>query len=101
MLDPHQARSSISVTSRLVTQNLATGNSFGSSSLKIVRYPVLVFSIANDVAGARSTHPPQSSSLVIEVGKIILLALWFWCAIGANFCADLISDLVGIYTQDA
>ncbi|WP_373546618.1 hypothetical protein [Chamaesiphon sp.] len=48
--------------------------------------------------------PPVSispqSPLVIEVGKIALLVLWFWCSIGARFCLNSISTIASSFSQD-
>jgi hypothetical protein len=100
MLKPRYSRFSSLVTSPLVLQTLPTGNGFGGSSLKIVQFQALVFSIASNIEPVRSTRTLRPSLLVIEAGKIVLLVLWLWCSIGINFCFDSISSIVGLCTQD-
>ncbi len=104
MLHSRLPRLSSVIKNSLSRQTLSTGNGFGGSSLKIAPVQELVFPIVSTsvlLAGSTpSTCVEESSPLVIEVSKIVLLALWFWCLIGANFCFNSISAIVGSYTQD-
>ncbi len=104
MLQPRLSRLSSLVKSPLVRQSLPTGNGFGGSSLNIIPAQSLVFSIVGDsVLMPEDTSPisiQQPSVLVLEVGKIVLLAVWFWCLIGANFCLDRINAISCACAQD-
>lgn len=103
MLEPRYSRLSSLATSPISRPTLATGKSFGGSSLQIDRLSERVISvvISSTTISDRSTPiEKQSSPLIIEVGKIFLLACWLWCAIGANFCLTSISAIMGAYTQD-
>jgi hypothetical protein len=103
MLQPRSLRSSSFITP-LVRQTLPTGNGFGGSNLKIVRLQELVFPIVNSsllIADRNlSSSTQQQSPLIIEVGKIFLLALWLWLSIGANFCFTSISSIASFSTPD-
>jgi hypothetical protein len=92
------------VTSPLVQKPLPTGNGFGGSNLKIDQLSECVFPIVSSSVSFSDCPVPseikQSSPLVIEVGKIVLLALWFWCLIGADFCADRIGMIAAFSAQD-
>ena len=86
------------VISPLVQAKFATGKGFGGSNLnKIVQFQELVEPISGSSAMILDDSAPicaqQSSPLVIQVGKIALLTCWFWCSIGANFCANSISAI--------
>lgn len=105
MLQPHSsARLSSCRTSSLVPQILPTGNGFGGSSLKNIRFQTLVLPIGSSCILSsdrqRSISTKQQSPLVIEVGKIVLLAVWLWCLIGANFCYDSLSSIASLDAQD-
>ncbi len=85
------------VISPLVQVKFATGKGFGGSNFnKIGHFQQLVVPIggstmtSDDTASSCDIH---SSPLVIQVGKIALLACWFWCLMGANFCANSISTI--------
>jgi hypothetical protein len=103
MLQPRLLRSSSFITP-LVRQKLPTGNGFGGSNLNIVRLQELVVPIINSsflIADRKlSSNTQQQSPLIIEVGKIFLLALWLWCSIGANFCCNIISLIASLSTPD-
>jgi hypothetical protein len=102
MLDPRYSRLSSLATSPISHQTLSTGNGFGSSNLQIDRLSQRVVSvvISSTAISDRSTSVEKSSPLIIEVGKIFLLACWLWCSIGANFCLDSVSAIVGFGAQD-
>jgi hypothetical protein len=71
-----------------------------------------VFSIVTDSVSIsdHTTIPPipqsggyandKQSPLVVEAGKILVVAIWFWCLIGANFCFDSLSTIVRYCLQD-
>ena len=89
MLHPRFLKSSAFGTP-LIRQPLPTGNGFGSSSLNIARLQELGFEVISS-SRRSAVHPLANrtqpwSSLLLEVGKIFLLALWLWCAIGFNSC---------------
>ncbi len=104
MIQPRYSRLSSLAKSSLIQRNLPTGNGFGGSSLKLTQAEELVFSIVTDSVSISPYTTPicveQPSPLVIEVGKIVVVALWFWCLIGANFCFDSISTIVQNGAQD-
>jgi hypothetical protein len=104
MIHPRYPRLSSVIKNALVRQALPTGNGFGGSSLKIVPEQELVLPKVSSsvllVDPTPSTCIEESSPLVIEVSKIVVLAFWFWCLIGADFCFNSISAIVGSSTQD-
>jgi hypothetical protein len=91
-------------SSRRSQQILPTGNGFGGSNLNINQSEQLVFSIvtSSEVIPdcTRSIDGRASSPLVIEAGKIVLLACWLWCSIGASFCSESISAIACSFSQD-
>ncbi|AFY93987.1 hypothetical protein [Chamaesiphon minutus] len=97
MLQPHSSGLSQLVTSSLARTKLPTGKSFGSSTLKVVPLSELMLPIAIDSESmadrTSEIAQQQPSSLAIEVGKIVVVALWFWCLVGANFCFDTINSI--------
>jgi hypothetical protein len=104
MLQPHSFGLSQLVTSSLSRTKLPTGKSFGSSTLNMVSLPELVLPIAIDsesiVDNTSEIVQQQPRSLAIEVGKIVVVALWFWCLVGANFCADTINSIANFRTPE-
>jgi hypothetical protein len=104
MIEPRHSRLSSLVKSSLTQNNLPTGSGFGGSSLKLDRSEELVFSIVTDsVSILEYTDPTsieQPSPLVLEVGKIVIVAIWFWCLIGANFCYDSLSTILRYGSQE-
>ena len=81
-----------------------TGRGFGGSDLKLDRlqtsaFPIVSSSVlmSNDLTPVASL---QSAPLVVEVGKIVVVTIWFWCLIGANFCFEAIGSIVCYGTQD-
>jgi hypothetical protein len=104
MIQPRYPRLSSLAKSSLTSQNIPTGNGFGGSSLSVTQPEELVFSIVTDSISISPYTTPvcveQPSPLVLEVGKIVVVALWFWCLIGANFCLDSISTIVNNGAQD-
>ncbi len=120
MIEPRSSRLLPASTGFKIQRNLPTGKSFSGSSLSIIQPDKLVFSIVTDSVSI-SDHPtipaiPQSggyckgkrsatanepqSPLVLEAGKILVVAIWFWCLIGANFCFDSISTIFRYCIQD-
>lgn len=96
------------VVSLVVQQILPTGNGFGGSNLNISSEQELVLPVISSsisISGCNvpiSTHTNQNSApLVIEVGKIALLAGWFWCLIAVNFCSDRIVALANFCDRDS
>ncbi len=120
MIEPRSSRLRPLSTSDSIHRNLPTGKSFSGSSLSTIEPEKLVFSIVTDTIsvsdhtrlgsipqsggyfqGKRfATANEQQSPLVIEAGKILVVAIWFWCLIGANFCFDSFSTIVRYYVQD-
>jgi hypothetical protein len=112
MIEPRSSRLRPLSTSDGIHRNLPTGKSFSGSSLSPIQPEKLVFSIVTDTVSV-SDHTtlasiPQSggyaneqqSPLVVEAGKILVVAIWFWCLIGANFCFDSLSTIVRYCIQD-
>ena len=104
MIDPRSSRLHPHSKSVRIHRNLPTGKNFSGSSLSTIQPEKLVFSIVTDTVSV-SDHPTlasieQQSPLVIEAGKILVVAIWFWCLIGANFCFDSLSMIVRYWIQD-
>ncbi|WP_310427657.1 hypothetical protein [Chamaesiphon sp. VAR_48_metabat_135_sub] len=105
MLRPHYLRLSSFAKSSPIEQTFPTGKGFGGSSLlRIVPDRDRVFPIVSDSISFVDPTPSiciqASSPLIIEVSKIFLLALWFWCSIGADFCFNSVSSIGGSYNRD-
>jgi hypothetical protein len=120
MIDPRSSRLLPVSTGATTQKNLPTGNNFSGSSLSSIQPETSVFSIVTDSVSIsdRTTIPPipqsrgycegkrdlitneQQSPLVVEAGKILVVAIWFWCLIGANFCFDSLSTIVRYCLQD-
>jgi hypothetical protein len=111
MIDPRSSRLRPYSTSANIQRNLPTGKSFSGSSLSLIQSDKLLLSIVADsilIADPAFASVPQSggyanepqSPLVIEAGKIVIVAVWFWCLIGANFCFDSLSTIVSSCFQD-
>ncbi len=89
---------------RCSQQILPTGNGFGGSNLKLhlpeqsILPIVASAEVIPDLAPSIDAPP---SPLVIEAGKILLLACWLWCSLGANFCSESITAIVCSLSQDA
>jgi hypothetical protein len=104
MLQPHSSGLSQLVTSSLSRTKLPTGKSFGSSTLNVVSWPELMLpitidaeSIADNTGASAQQQPP---SLAIEVGKILVVAIWFWCLVGANFFFNTINSIANFRTSE-
>jgi hypothetical protein len=83
MIQPRYSRLSSFAESSLIRQSLPTGNGFGG----VADYAIPVYI-------------EQPSPFVVEVGKIFVVAIWFWCLIGADFCFSMISTIVRYGAQD-
>lgn len=98
-----QRRHFTSVISPVVQAQPPTGIGFGCSNLKIDIQSNVLPIVGSSPISVDCTPPvsisPQSP-LVVEVGKIALLILWFWCSIGARFCLSSIATIVSNSTQD-
>ena len=87
-----------------IHRNLPTGKSFSGSNLDPLQSAEIVFSIVSDVVliadypEAGWTEP--RSPLIVEAGKIVVCAIWFWCLIGADFCADSVNTVITYCIQD-
>ena len=103
MIDPRSSRLLPVSNSSSIHRNLPTGKNFSGSTLTPIQLEKLVFSIVTDSVSL-SDHTlastEQQSPLVIEAGKILVVAIWFWCLIGANFCFDGLSTIVSYWIQD-
>jgi hypothetical protein len=103
MLEPRYSRLSALTTSSIARQILPTGNGFGGSNFKSRRFQVEALPVIISSTSILDRSTPielQTSPLFIEVGKIILLACWLWCSIGANFCLNSVGAVVDFCTQD-
>ncbi len=110
MIQPRYSKVLSVSTHTSVRPNLPTGKNFSGSSLGVIQSDKLLLSILTDsistpTASAAIPHSggdanePQSP-LVIEAGKILVVAIWFWCLIGANFCWDSLSTIARYCIQD-
>ncbi len=88
----------------IVRAALPTGKGFGGSNLHVFQCSkLLVPSIDGSVVNAQhsvSIYTQQSSPLIVKVGKILILSLWLWCAIGADFCFNSVRAISTYKTQD-
>ena len=119
MREPRYSRLLPVSTSSGIQRNLPTGKNFSGSSLSPIQSDKLVFSIVTDfisIPDPALVSIPQSggyckgkrdptanepqSPLIIEAGKILVVAIWFWCLIGANFCLDSFNTIVSYCLQD-
>ena len=104
MIQPRYSKLSSLGTGTSNKQRLSTGNGFGVSNLEISQLQASVFPIVSStVLRADDLLPVAtlvSSPLVIEAGKIIVVTIWFWCLIGANYCFDLVNQIAGYGSQD-
>lgn len=120
MIDPRSSKLRPRSTTAGIHRNLPTGKNFSGSSLRMIQPEKLVFSIVTDTISVSDhtrlgsipqsggyctskrdpTANEQQSPLVIEAGKILVVAIWFWCLIGANFCFDSFSTIVRYCLQD-
>jgi hypothetical protein len=104
MIQPRYSRLSSFAESSLIRQSLPTGNGFGGSTLNLTQSQELVFAIASSSVSVADYAIPvyieQPSPFVVEVGKIFVVAIWFWCLIGADFCFSMISTIVRYGAQD-
>jgi hypothetical protein len=104
MIQPRSSRLSSRSSSPMFRQGFPTGKGFGGSCLKLNQSPELVFSIVSDSVSISDYQAPvynePTAPLVVEVGKIILVAIWFWCLIGTNFCFDSINTIRHYGAQD-
>jgi hypothetical protein len=103
MLQPHSSGLSQLVTNPLSRTKLPTGKSFGSSTLNVLSLQELVLPIeieAEEIADRPNEISQSPRSLAIAVSKIVVVALWFWCLVGANFCFDTINSIANFRTPD-
>jgi hypothetical protein len=102
MLDRRLSRLSSLATSPISHQTLPTGKGFGSSNLQLDRLPERLLSVVISSTAVSDLSIPvkKSSPLIVEVGKILVLACWLWCSIGANFCLESIGSIASFGTQD-
>ncbi|WP_373542990.1 hypothetical protein [Chamaesiphon sp.] len=105
MIRHRYSQFSLPAISRLVHPKLSTGSGFGCSTLgTTVRRPELVSPLTSSTASGatdlETVGVGESSQLIIEVGKIALLACWLWCAIGANFCRERIDAIATYAARD-
>lgn len=120
MIEPRASRLRICVTNAGILKNLPTGKDFGGSSLSKSQPQQLVFSIATSAESVSNNMLPGSilqsggycaskrdpignepqSPLVIEAGRILVIAIWLWCLVGANFCFNSLSTIVSHCVQD-
>jgi hypothetical protein len=98
MLQPRYFRSSF-IVNPPVRQVLPTGKGFGGSNLAIVRDREELVSSLAECSSPVAARP--QSPLLVELTKILFLALWLWCLVGANFCANSMTAIANVSTQDA
>jgi hypothetical protein len=104
MLQPRYSKPSV-FTSNSPAHSLPTGKGFGGSNLNLnIDWELVFSSIDTQIPVVVCPQPvpvQQSSPLVVEVLKIISLALWLWCLVGANFCANFIGSISNFAPQAA
>jgi hypothetical protein len=105
MLQPRYSKLSFFIANPPVGQSLPTGTGFGGSNLKLDRDGELVLPLANPAipiaAYPQPVAPQQQSPLLVEFVKIVCLALWFWCLLGANFCVNCVGAIANVDPQAA
>ena len=104
MIHPRYSKLSFLGTGTVAKKGLPTGRGFGRSDLKITQLQTSVLPIVSSTVLRADDRLPiatlQSPPLVIEAGKIIVVTIWFWCLIGANYCVDLVNSIAGYGSQD-
>jgi hypothetical protein len=105
MIKPRHFRLFSSTTASQKCQVLPTGKSFGGSSLQVNlpeewMLPIMSTSSMLMEENPQSTVTEKTSPLIVEVGKIFVLALWLWCLIGANFCTNSLNAIASFRTQN-
>jgi hypothetical protein len=104
MIQPRYSKLSSLGTGALDKKELPTGSSFGGSDLEISQLQISVFPIISSTVLSADNQMRaatlQSSPLLIEAGKIVVVMIWFWCLIGANYCFNLVNSITGYGTQD-
>ncbi len=105
MLQPRYSKPSLFITNPPIRQSLPTGKGFGGSNLNLDRDGELVLPLANPVIPIAVCPQPVAaqpqSLLLVEFVKIVGLALWFWCLLGANFCVNCVGAIANVDPQAA
>ena len=104
MIQPRYSKLRPSSVRSEIHRNLPTGKSFSGSNLNPIQPAEIVFSIVSDTVSI-ANYPEavwieKRSPLILEAGKIVVCAIWFWCLIGADFCADSVSTVITYCIQD-
>jgi hypothetical protein len=105
MLHPRHSRFSLTFTGNLATQNLATGKSFGYSTLNVDRQAAAEFPTSENVNFITDTttiidlEPTGLST--IEVLKLVLLSIRLWYLLGVNSCLNSIGAISSLRIQTA
>jgi hypothetical protein len=104
MIQPRYSKLSSLGTGASDKKGLATGKSFGGSDFETSQLQAPMFPIVSSTVLRADDQLPattlQPSPLVVEAGKIVVVTIWFWCLIGANYCFDLVSSIAGYGSQD-
>lgn len=105
MLRPRHSRFTVTFKGCSVNQSLATGKSFGCSTLNIDRQITAEFPISKNLTFSSNTTIPieiEGSGLsAIEVIKLVLLSVWLWCLLGVNACLNGIGTISTLRPQPA
>ncbi|WP_310488438.1 hypothetical protein [Chamaesiphon sp. VAR_69_metabat_338] len=105
MLQPRHSKPSLFISNLPICQSLPTGNGFGGSTLNLDLDWESIWPLANPtppiVASPQPAIVQQQSPLLVEAVKIICLALWLWCLLGANFCVNCVGAIANVAPQSA
>jgi hypothetical protein len=105
MLQPRYSKPSFFVGNPPIRRSLPTGKGFGGSNLNLDFDGELALPLLNPAlpiaVSPQSVPLPQQSPLLVEVLKIVGLALWLWCLLGANFFVDRVGAIANTAPQAA
>jgi hypothetical protein len=97
MLHPRRSRFTAIFKSCSVTQSLATGKSFGCSTLNVDRQIAVESPISTNLTFISNTTTSieieRSGLSALEVIKLVVLSIWLWCLLGVNSCLNGIGTI--------
>jgi hypothetical protein len=105
MLQPRYSKPSCFVGNPPIRRSLPTGKGFGGSNLNLDLDRALALPLLNPAlpiaVSPQLVAVQQQSPLLVEVVKIVGLALWLWCLLGANFCVNCVEAIANVTPQSA
>lgn len=105
MLRPRHSRFTVIFKGGWVTNNLATGKSFGCSTLNVKRQITTEFPVSTNLTFTSNTTTSieieRPGLSAIEVVKLVALSVWLWCLLGVNSCLNGIGTISSLRTQTA